>query len=542
MIRKAVNSSLVLKTIVDSFRFLTTQELWHSFGLSFLTAVGEIFQIASLLSLMPFINLIIYENTLQKSTIINNIWVLLGQPEHSLMVMIFAGLTCSLIIGSFIINYLIIVWGEKFTVTSQQRLAQTIFRSILNAPYSWFLTRNTSTIVRLIYNDIGIWNRDIIRAVIRMAALVPLLIVSVAVVLLTAPEATLLIGFSAVTILFILMRSIRPKQLQWTHAKRLSCDEVVVTATDIIGGIKDVKVTGKSEIFSHSFEKQYHKMNKANSLLLIISNFPGMLLNALGQISLVIVAYTLWLNIGSSQDVFNKITALVLITSRIIPALSNLSGSLSRIINVIPWITSLSDLINEISMLPSSPSNNDTSSQLPAITHVERVDLDNIFFSYGTDNSVVLAGLNLKMKRGCHYGIVGKSGAGKSTLVDIIIGLQEPNSGRILIDGTPLDEIDHGAWCRSIGYVPQNPSFTDDTIRANIIFGNIEDEELLNKSIHDAGLSDFINELPEGIDTRLGDQGIRASGGQRQRISIARSLYKQPVILLLDEATASLDT
>ncbi len=169
--------------------------------------------------------------------------------------------------------------------------------------------------------------------------------------------------------------------------------------------------------------------------------------------------------------------------------------------------------------------------------------VDDVSYTYPGGMAAVLSGVDLAIPAGASVALVGGSGAGKTTLVDVILGLHPPAEGRVLVDGTSIDE-DLAAWQRSIGFVPQDVYLLDDTLRANIAFGEPDeliDDERVRSSIRLAQLEEHVATLPEGLETRVGERGTRLSGGQRQRLGIARALYRQPTVLVLDEATSALD-
>ena len=167
--------------------------------------------------------------------------------------------------------------------------------------------------------------------------------------------------------------------------------------------------------------------------------------------------------------------------------------------------------------------------------------LENLSFSYPNTNEKILDNVSITIRGGASTALKGPSGAGKTTTADIILGILKPTEGRVYYDGTDIEKLG-GAWYKHIGYIPQNIYLSDDTIRRNVAFGENEpDEEKIWKALEEAQLKEFIEGLPEGLDARIGENGVRISGGQRQRIGIARALYDDPEILILDEATSALD-
>jgi ABC-type multidrug transport system fused ATPase/permease subunit len=179
----------------------------------------------------------------------------------------------------------------------------------------------------------------------------------------------------------------------------------------------------------------------------------------------------------------------------------------------------------------------------PPLNFDDKITLNNVDFKYTNTRNLVLKNISLEIKKGETVGFIGPSGSGKSTLIDLILGLLEPEHGEILIDKIPLNS-NIRAWQDKIGYVPQSIYLTDDSLRSNIAFGvdpKLVNEEAVNRAVDAAQLSEFILNLDEGINTFVGERGVRLSGGQRQRIGIARALYHNPSVLILDEATSSLD-
>jgi HlyD family secretion protein len=251
-----------------------------------------------------------------------------------------------------------------------------------------------------------------------------------------------------------------------------------------------------------------------------------------------------WRSGRTRGEIAAEMALLVLISTRIVPALSQLSSSVGQLWNIYPIVQGLHDLRASFADVALA--------QAPVIiTRGEDWDgrwreltFAHVGFTYPGAPGRALRDLNAELKAGGAYGVAGRSGAGKSTFVDLLLRLLEPTDGTILLDGRPIASLDRRAWQSRIGYVAQSPYLSDDTLRANVAFGvprEKVDDEQVRACLRTAQLEPLLAELEQGLDTPMGDRGVRVSGGQRQRIAIARALYGRPTLLVLDEATSALD-
>ncbi|MBR4207140.1 MAG: ABC transporter ATP-binding protein [Lachnospiraceae bacterium] len=309
-------------------------------------------------------------------------------------------------------------------------------------------------------------------------------------------------------------------------------------------GIKEIMVMNRQEYFSKSYEDASYISTRAarrNGFLNSIPSYIYEMACVGGLIGIVLIRIN---TSDSIAEVITKVAVMAVSSFRLFPAVGRLTNALNQVLYHRPRLDATYDMLKLLE---------DT--ELYRVKHVDKdnyvplkfekeLSIDNISFKYPTGEDDVLKDLSLTIKKGQSVAFIGPSGAGKTTLADSILGLLKPVKGHIKSDGTDVYE-NLPAWAKIIGYVPQSVYLTDDSIKNNVAFGIYEDEideEKVWKALEGAQLADFVRHLKDGLDTEVGERGVRMSGGQRQRIAIARALYEDPEILVLDEATSALDT
>jgi ABC-type multidrug transport system fused ATPase/permease subunit len=309
-----------------------------------------------------------------------------------------------------------------------------------------------------------------------------------------------------------------------------------------LGAIKDVKLLGRESYFLNLFRAETTGLHRHETFHEVTSLLPRHVLEVLAISAAVLIAVIFLLSqrpIGSLAPV---LVLYAMAAARVLPALSTINSSLLELRYRRP---AFELVCAELQALETAThvERPDAAKQTIRTTRLGSISLENVRYRYPGAIGEALEGVSLTVQPGTIVVIVGPSGAGKSTLIDLILGLYLPSEGRVLVDGADVHE-DLPTWQRRIGYVPQNIYLIDDTVRRNIAFGLPDDEiddRAVARALRAARLESFVSTLPLGIETAIGHEGIRLSGGQRQRLAIARALYHDPSILVMDEATNALD-
>jgi len=529
--------------IPRGLRLLTESERNWAILLSLLVALTEAVQVVAMLLVLPVVGIVVEPDLLQSHKAMQLLHEVLGSlpVEQFVSLLSVAALFCIAVgqAGNLSVQSAI----EVFVSRIQTRLAHELLGETIAAPYPWFLERNAAQLVRLFHNDIALWGRDCIGNMLRVLTHGLTILAGVVVVLATAPVGGVIALAMVAVLAYGILWGIRPSLIKWTNTKRQAADQAMIMETQILSGVKDIKVNGGEGYFLQLFKDSYGLMSHASARGVILGQLPTSLLLLVGQSSLLLVVLILWKSGSRGGEIASQMALIVLVTSRVVPAVTRLSATMTSLLNAIPWVEGILTLRHSI--LEASRTVTPVGRVMPVPLAWRDIRFDSVSFSYSGNERPVLADLSIALERGRSYGLIGASGAGKSTFVDLLLGLQTPISGDILIDGQPLMSLDTRTWQRRIGYVSQSPYFTDDTIMANVAFGVTDamiDEPWVEECLRMAGLQDFVAGLPEKVRTRLGDRAVRISGGERQRIAIARALYRRPDILLLDEATGALDS
>lgn len=427
------------------------------------------------------------------------------------------------------INYKQNVILENTGISIQNKL----FSNQLYRSYEHHLYRDFSEIIKDVQLEVFFFI-SFCRSLIMFFVESALVIAILATILYLEPQGALVIGSIFGVLGFFFLQLSKKKLKVWGEEREVLDGKILKTLTNSLSGIKEVKLFHKEGYFINMLKENNTRKAKISANFQTLSQIPRFYLELITIIGMVVLILVLFYNGIKTTEIVTLLGVFVAAAFRMIPSINRI---LSALQNIKFYGSTVKKIYDQIIGFNYSKSN----LNFKKFSFNKEIKLEGIQFSY--KEKKILNFTNLEIKKGTTIGVVGPSGSGKSTLVDLINGLLKPLKGSVSVDGTNIDEIIK-PWQQSLGYVGQEIFLMDDTIKANIAFGVIDQEININniyKALEAAQLSTFIDELKLGINTRVGERGIQLSGGQKQRLGIARALYRNPSILIFDEATASLD-
>lgn len=507
-------------------------------GIAVTAGAAEMVLLASLFLLLPAVAWIIEPGMEQTKGLLT--WmpdVITDLPRQTAITLLMVTAVAFIAIGQ-VGSFASKAWTEVFCARLFARMCRKRMSELMEAPYPWFLQRNASVLVHSITRETQMWSYYQIGALMRMFAPLLAFTLAGAIVFILMPlwglaMAVLLGALAPLTVQGTKTRIMRPAQEEVMWAQRSEA-----AAGHMLHGVKDVLASCRSSHFLDLFHDAISRRTTAQATAATYAHAPMEATFLAVQAGLPLLLLAIWTSGVAGGELVAQFAVLVLATIRAAPAAIRFQRELSLLIRHLPWGASMLELDESARLAGDAAPRR--AGGLPPETWRE-ILFNQVSFSYPNSSKPALHATTFRIPRGGAVGLSGPSGAGKSTCADLLIGLLQPTGGAIAIGGQELAALDLDLWRRRIGYIPQEPYLLDNTVAENIAFGLDIDRTSVAQAVENAGLSGLISELPDGIDTQLGDQGRSISGGQRQRIAIARALYRQPDLLVLDEATSALD-
>jgi ABC-type multidrug transport system fused ATPase/permease subunit len=437
---------------------------------------------------------------------------------------------------------LVTYFSGLFGSTMSSYLGEKLLSCFLYLPYEWHLSKNSADLALAIN-----WRVHFIYFInsnLNVASSCLVMLVLLGSVFFIAPIISLSVAVVIGSCFYLIFGQISRHIDKTAGQLKYYRQSINKQAHKSLHGIKDAKVYNLEEIFIEDYRSQAYTEARFRAIQQTLSQLPSWFIEIVGIAMLSSSVCILYILLESSTVRTTGVIALLAVTAwRVLPAARRIMSSLAEIRASMPFIHNILNYLTEFENAGVNKMYGQNT--MNEFGFKQGITLENITFSYKDANDYALTDVNFTIAKGDTIGIVGVSGAGKSTLIDMIIGLLSPTSGKIKIDGKDLTPQMTAAWMHKIGYVPQAPYLCDGTLAENVAFGlkgDSVDRDHVLECCKMAAIEDFLWELPNGIDTLIGERGVKLSGGQRQRVAIARALYHKPEILIFDEATSSLDT
>ena len=504
-----------------------------------MVVAGSFMELLGVAIFSPFIEIIMNPQTIQENEYLQMTYVLFGCNNSKEYLAVIA--VCIIFIYIFKNVFL---WIEqdcilKFSYNMQRKLSTRLLNTYLQEPYTFHLNKNVAELQRSMQEDTALFSQVLIHTLQLIAEITVCGVIGVYLFVVSKSITAVVVGLLIVCVgVFTTITK--------HFSKRLGKDAQIYKAklyqwvNQSMGGVKEVKVLNREDYFVKNYEKYYKLYIKGLRLNKLLSITPKYVVEASCMTGLLI-AIIVKMFFGQKDDIATfipQLSVFAVAAFRLMPSVGKINEHINNILYAAPSVELIYHDLKEIEDFQKTEVNEEKEWKFE-----HQIEARNITYAYPDSEKNVLENAGCVIPKGKTAAFIGGSGAGKTTIVDIILGLLTPQVGKVMADDMNIFK-NLSTWHHQIGYIPQTIYLSDDTIRNNVAFGIMEEdinERAVLEALDKAQLLEFIDALPEGLNTMVGDRGVRLSGGQRQRIGIARALYHNPEILVLDEATSALD-
>lgn len=528
------------KDLKKLYDLLTPGQRKQVVGVLVAMVLAAALQAASVGALYPFLNAVTDPSTIESGWM-KSIYELSGSPGfHQFLAILGLGVLGLLVLANAARS--LAHWARiRFQWGVNHSVSMRLLKSYLGRDYAYFLNHNTAELNRNILAEASRITNSVLGPVLAMTSNVSIALAMVGLLVVVDPIATLLVlgitGGGYGLIYLFLRRKLQALGSAYSDANQ---ERYKITA-EAFGGIKDVKVLGREGHFVNEFGPASRTFTKTLGKKSVFATLPRYLIEALAMGSMLSVLILLLLTGQPVSLIVPIMGTFVFAGYRTMPAFRDILSASTSFRFTEDIFESVEEALDapriHEGVLDGTPKD-----QLP---FKESIKLEDVTYRYPGASQAALENITLEIPKNNAVAFVGKTGAGKTTINDLILGLLLPTEGKILVDGEPIDEENVLRWRANLGYVPQDIYMADTSVRRNIAYGLSQeeiDDEAVERAAKVAHIHEFIvNELPDDYDTIIGEEGVRLSGGQRQRLGIARALYHDPPVLVLDEATSDID-
>lgn len=507
--------------------------------------IGAALETLGVAMIIPVMNVVLEENAVEKHEylqVISRVFSI--DNERSLTIFI---MTAMVVI--FAVKNIYLFFQQKvqlkFVYTNQFATSRRMMINFMQRPYEYYLNADTAVIQRSITSDVNNMY-GLILSLLQLISESIVFVCLVTVSILKDVWMTITVSSLLIIVLLIIKCILKPIMRRSGEENQEYYSGLFKWIEQSVMGIKEIKIAGKENYFINEYAKCGNGYVNAVQRYNLYNATPRLLIETVAIAGMILYMMLQLIRGVGVLEIIPQIGLLAIVATRLIPCANRINNHLTSIAYFEPFFMGVSDNLQEEIRDENVDYNAETYSKKIEVEKLEikdKIELKNITYKYPNTETLIFDSANMKIPIGKSIGIVGTTGSGKTTVVDILLGLLQLQSGEILADG--MDVMEHyQEWLKNIGYIPQMIFMIDSTIRKNVAFGYADediDDNRVWEALKEAQLDEFVRGLPEGLDTCIGERGIRISGGQRQRISIARALFEDPEVLILDEATSALD-
>lgn len=507
----------------------------------FMMIIAALLETASISLVIAVVAVVISPEAIESNKYVSGVYNTLGfKSTVTFTIVVMVALVLAFIVKNV---YLYVQWKVmySFVYKNQFSTSERMMRNYLRRGYEYYLFADTAVVQRNITSDVNNMY-GLILSLLQVVSESIVFIALVIVLMLQDPVMCIVIAGLLLITLLIIKAVMKPMMEKAGKDNQDYYAGLFKIISQTVMGIKEVKVTGKEQYFVNEYNKCGRGYVNAVQRYSLFTNIPKLLIETICIAGMILYMLALLLMGENLADKLPTFSAFAVAAVKLMPCANKINNQLNNISYFKPFFMGVSDnLQDEIGKDKTDMSFAKVSDKKLEVK--KNISLKDITYAYPRTDKLIFDHANMDIPIGAAVGVVGVSGAGKTTVVDILLGLLDLKEGGVYADDVNTKD-DYRAWLKNVGYIPQMIFMLDDTIRANVAFG-VDDanlsEERIWEVLKEAQLDEFVRSLPEGLDTKIGERGIRLSGGQRQRIGIARALFEDPEVLILDEATSALD-
>lgn len=506
----------------------------------FIIIIGAFLELIGISIIYPFIDLAMLDDWNVPGSIYNQIAALFHIVAKDQFLLFWA----IVIIVIYILKSVFMIymfWQQyRFTYNNQQRVAGKLLSTYMKQPYSFFVNNNSAFLLKSISTDVP-QLFVVVQSALQFCS--HMILALILCIYLVWTDWMLTIAAFAVILLVVCTFGgyFKKHTTMYGQKSQSSNAQMYKWLQQAFEGIKEIKILGRENVFQHHFSSYYLEYVNVQKKYMMFNQVPRLILEACCVMVIILVVVYKITHLSGMEGYLATLAVFAVALFRMFPKISDANACFNTILYYKP---SLNLVYENLKRADTNNSEVKGTDKAVDISFNKNIICKNLTFFYPENkDKIILNDINIEIPCSKTVALTGASGEGKTTLADILLGILKPVQGDVLIDEKYSIQEYSGAWAEKLGYIPQNIFILDDTIENNILFGNEKnDSEQMRNAVEMAGLKEFIDSLPNGLQTQVGEHGMKVSGGQKQRIGIARALYNNPDFLVMDEATSALDT